>query len=236
MIFDALNNIFVKPVSTAYIVQVRTSEREIEKSLSLTWETRQSTLNPQREKFVKKLADFLGDNPEASITILPQFYTLKEKEYIVYYEAKKRFLSQSQNNSGLSLSEADSMAIENMSVKNPLFINYLNAQVPDSTIFTVIEKCERLLDSGVLISRLSTLQLTRKNTFLAYFDNTAVQNRIHFDAAVNTIPYNGYSYYKISYNGEFPGDLVDSYNKMNELNNKKPRKKFNDKRSLNNAK
>ena len=72
------------------------------------------------------------------------------------------------------------------------------------------------LDSGFVDSRLLALGEKRKSSFLSYFDEYGVSTKIHFDPAENTVPYNGFSFYKISYNGKFPDDLMESYQKMNE--------------------
>ena len=42
----------------------------------------------------------------------------------------------------------------------------------------------------------------------------------------NVVPYNGFSFYKIIYKGEFPDDIKKAYLKMNELNDKAPRNLF----------
>src|SRR6185436_13052458 len=80
VVFDVLGNIFVKPVTTPYRMEVKNLENEIEKSLTLKWQIRQSILQPEQEKFADKISDFLLDNPEASITIYPMQYASKEKE------------------------------------------------------------------------------------------------------------------------------------------------------------
>ena len=49
----------------------------------------------------------------------------------------------------------------------------------------------------------------------------------------NDTPYNGYSFYKIVYKGETPPDLIKAFQKMNELNDEAPRKKFEEDRKKN---
>src|SRR5438045_7301912 len=71
VIFDILGNIFVKPVMTPYRMEVKHIETEIEKSLTLTWSIRQTVLRSEQEKFLKKIADFLEENPEATIVVHP---------------------------------------------------------------------------------------------------------------------------------------------------------------------
>ncbi len=234
IIYDLLENIFVKPVNSNYIGQVKHVEREIENSLALTWETRHGSVNQHKVKFIKKMAKFLDENPEAFITVIPQNYILKEKEYTLYYEAKKRYSLQAKDRNGNPFNEEDSTLIENMSVKDGLFVQYLNDKVQDSTIFTILEKCELLLDSEFIDSRLLALGEKRKSSFLSFFEERGVSSKVHFDPGENTVPYNGFSFYKISYNGNFPDELIESYRKMNEFDDEKPRKKFKVRRSENN--
>ena len=40
------------------------------------------------------------------------------------------------------------------------------------------------------------------------------------------IPYNGFSFYKIEYKGEFPESLIKAYKQMNDFNTEAPRKRF----------
>jgi hypothetical protein len=49
-------------------------------------------------------------------------------------------------------------------------------------------------------------------------------------AAQNTIPYNGFSFYRIEYKGELPEWLLLAYQEMNVLDEESPRKKFKEER------
>jgi len=53
-----------------------------------------------------------------------------------------------------------------------------------------------------------------------------VENRVKIFAGENNIPYNGFSFFKIEYSGEFPESLIRAYQEMNELNNAAPRKRL----------
>ena len=44
--------------------------------------------------------------------------------------------------------------------------------------------------------------------------------------AKDNLPFNGFSYYKIDYKGDIPKSLEKAYERINELNNEPPRKKF----------
>ena len=37
------------------------------------------------------MGDFLVNNPNASIAVYPQQYEIKEKEHILFFEAKKKY-------------------------------------------------------------------------------------------------------------------------------------------------
>ena len=108
VIFDLLGNIFIKPPATPYIMEVKNIETEIEKSLTLKWMMRQNTLLPVQEKFIEKMADFLIKNPDASITVYPQHYAIKEKEYILFFEAKKKYFLAINNKNPRSFNAEDS--------------------------------------------------------------------------------------------------------------------------------
>jgi hypothetical protein len=226
VIFDILGNIFVKPATIPYEAQVKNIENEIEKSLTLEWEMRQSILIPDQEKFVNKMVDFLKHNPDASIAVYPIQYAEKEKEYIRFFEAKKKYFLFSKNKNAQGLSEDDSLKVDEMSAKDSLFVNYLDKQVHDTMLFTVQEKCNNFIGSAIINARFEQLNKEREDAFMLPFKKKAVGNRVKIYADENNIPYNGFSFYKIVYKGEFPESLIKAYRQMNELNNAAPRKRF----------
>jgi hypothetical protein len=226
VIFDLLGNIFVKPPSTPYIVYVKNVENEIEKSITLKWETRHNSILPAQGKFIENMADFLVKNPEAFITVYPQQYLLKEKEYILFFEAKKKFFLVTNNKNTRSFNEEDSIRVDEMSVKDSLFVNYLNKQINDSLVFTIQGKCARIIDSAIINTRFEQLNEERESAFITYFKKRKVEKRVKISKGENIIPYNGFSFYKIEYKGGLPEYLIKAYQQMNELNNEAPRKKF----------
>ncbi len=226
VIFDLLGNIFVKPPSLPYSLQVKNVETEIEKSLTLKWPTRYSTLLPAQVKFIEKMIDFLLKNPDASINVYPQQYATKEKEYILFFEAKKKYFLLTSNKNAKSFNEADSEKVDKMSVKDSLFVHYLNSQIKDSLIFSIQEKCTRIIDSAIVEARFERLNKERENAFIFYFKEKKVEKRVKLFAGENLVPYNGFSFYKIEYKGEFPESLINAYQQMNELNDEAPRKRF----------
>lgn len=232
-VFDLVENIFVKPATTPYRLKVKTVETEIEKSLSLKWDMRQTQLKPQQERFLRKMADFLNKNPSALITVNPQYYELKEKEMILFFEAKKKYYLATNNRASKDFGEADSIRVTKMSVKDSLFVRYLNKQISDSLIFTIQGKCAQLIDSKKVEDKFQKLNKERERIFMSYLKEESVEKQVRISSGKSIIPYGGFSFYKIEYSGELPDGLTRAYEKMDELNNKEPRKKFKKERKRN---
>jgi len=226
VIFDVIGNIFVKPVTTPYRMEVKSVETKIEKSLTMKWEMRHSSLTPVQEKFVERMADFLVKNPDASITVSPQQYAVKEKEYILFYEAKKKYFMAVNHRNAQTFSKDDSAKVDKMSAKDAQFVKYLNRQTNDSMLYTIQDKCARLIGGTLVDNKYIQLNKERENIFIAYFKEKGVEKRVKISAGESVIPYNGFSFYKIDYKGDYPKALISAYRNMNELNNKAPRKIF----------
>jgi len=193
---------------------------------------RQHSLLPDQEKFVNTMVEFLVKNPDASVSVYPMPYTEKEKEYILFFEAKKKyFLLSKEKNSPFS--ENDSLKVDKMSVKDSLFVQYLNKKVNNKMLFTIQEKCNKFIGSDIINAKFKNLTKEREAAFMLDFKKNGVQNRVKIASGENTIPYNGFSYYKIAYKGEIPEALTKAYRKMNELNDEVPRKKFKNDRKNN---
>jgi hypothetical protein len=186
---------------------------------------RQSSISPKQEKFIKRMSDFLAEYPAASITVYPQQYAIKEKEYILFFEAKKKYFLLLKDDAKL-LTKEDSEKVCKMSVKDSLFVHYLNRQIKDSMLFTIQDKCMELIHSDIVHAKFKQLNIERENAFLSFFKEDAVENRIKFSDPENTIPYNGFSFYKIEYKGVYPASLIKAYQELNELNDETPREKF----------
>ena len=230
---DLLKNIFIKPPTTPYGFQVKNIETEIEKSLTLKWEMRQSSLRPMQEKFMERMADFLAENPDAYIAVHPQQYAIKEKEYILLFEAKKKYFLEANRQNGHSFSGEDSTVVDKMSIRDAMFVHYLNRHIKDSLLFTIQAKCTSLIGNALINAKFKQLSRERANALLFYFRHKGVEKQVRFASAGNEIPYNGFSYYKIEYKGEYPKALIKAYGKMNELNEAAPRKKFYEQRKKN---
>jgi hypothetical protein len=226
VIFDLIENIFVKPATTPYRIKVKNIEMEIEKSLTLKWPMRNNLLSFNQEKFIEKIVDFILQNPNAVINIYPELYAQKEKEYILLFEAKKKYFLDTHKQATKYFNEIDSEMVDKMSVKDSFFILYLNKHLTDKTIFTIQEKCAEVVDSNIVNYKYNKLNAERKDVFLSYFKKKKVEKQVKFNRDKDVIPYNGFSFYKISYRNKFPESLIKAYWKMNELNDIAPRKKF----------
>ncbi|MDI1353298.1 MAG: DUF748 domain-containing protein [bacterium] len=225
VLVDAVSNLFLKPPTSIYRSEVRVFENEIEKSFALNWEMRKSILQPNQEKFVDDLTNYLLENPLARISITPMVYSEKEKEYILFFEAKKWYYIKEHQKTAGGLGLKDSSRIEKMSIKDSLVMRYLKARVGSEQLNTVQERCMMLVGSDKIEADFRELNAERKKVFLSYFSDD-LKKRIKFNAPMNTIPFNGFSYYKIEYNGDWPDELREAYFAMLDLNERSPRKRY----------
>jgi hypothetical protein len=232
VVLDLLTNILVKPLTTTYGLQVKNIESEIEKSLTLTWPFRNSSITREQEVFIERMADFLKKNPTASIVVNPVFYSAKEKEYVLYFESMKKYF-QRNDSAKSTFSKSDKEDVGEMFIKSAEFASYLRNNIRDSTLFTIQERCALLIDGKILDASLAKLKNERQQSFLAYFKKKKVDNQVKFSTSVNGIPYNGFSFYQIEYEGKFPKSILNAYRQMQELNNEAPRKQFKKKRIRN---
>jgi len=233
VISDILGNIFIKPPTTAYGIQINNIETEIERSLTLKWRFRSSSIPEAEQRFIKKISGFLQKNPEATIEVYPKIYAAKEREYLLFFEAKKKFFLETNRRKADTFSEKDSVQIEKLSVNDEKFVRYLNEQTNDSMLFTIQDKCSKLIGISLINHKYNHLSVERKEAFLLPFREQNTESQIKILESESTIPYNGFSYYKISYKGEFPESLKKAYNKLNRLNDEIPRKQFKKERKKN---
>jgi hypothetical protein len=225
---DVLTNIFVKPPSLGYILKVKTTERELERSLTLKWNMRTTELVRKQQKFIDQMGDFLVENPNARITVQPLVYVEKEKEYILFFEAKKKYYKTIKNIK--TLTKSDSAVIDKMHIKDSMLVKHLNKHANGPLIFTIQEKCEKYVGKDIVNAEYNKLMKERERIFRSNFKDVGVNKRVSFTGITNSVPYNGFSYYKIDYKGEFPEKLLNAYNDMHDLNKTKPRKKYEKKR------
>ena len=233
VLFDILGNIFVKPGTTPYRMEVKKIENEIEKSLTLKWQMRQHILLRDQERFVNKIADFLKKNQEASLDVYPMYYTEKEKEYILLFEAKKKYFILTHGIKNQIISEKDSLAIDKMSSKDPSFVHFLDKRTYKTLLFTIQDKCLDFIGLHVVNNKFNKLNQDRRTSFMSCFKDNGVAKRVKIYNGENTFPFNGFSFYKIVYKGDYPKPLIRAYKKMNTLNKEVPRNKFEENRKNN---
>ena len=226
VLFDLLKNIFIKPPTTPYGITVKTVENDIEKALTLKWELRQSTLVKSQKKFLRKIADFLEKTPTATIDVYPQVFTSKEKEYMLFFEAKKKYCLAVNNQKAADFSEKDSTKVDRMSVKDSVFVKYLNDHINGKLSFTIQEKCAKFVGSDLIDAKLKQLNDSRVAVFMDYFKESAVKKQVVMHKSEDVVPYNGFSFYKINYAGAMPETLTKAYQKLEGLNERAPRKAF----------
>jgi hypothetical protein len=215
VVFHIFGKIFINPALIPFRLLEKKPENELEKSLIIQWEIRQNSLLPYQEKFINKLVTILKKNYDATIIVYPNQYAEKEKEYISFFEARKKYFLMSRKLNTLSLSNEDSLKVENMPVKDSLFVKFINKQVHDSMLYTIQEKCLSFVGSSVISSKFEELIKKREDSFMLHFKKEGMEKRVKIFKGENEIPYNGFSFYKIVYNGELPKALIRAYHQMN---------------------
>lgn len=225
-IFDLISNIFVKPVTIPYGIKVKTTEAKIEQLLTLSWPMRSTALSINQTQFMGKMADFLKKTPDAALTIQPQLYSVKEKEYLLFFEAKKKYFLTINNRNNASFSADDSAKVSKMSVKDAAFVAYLDKKMDNDLLFTIQDKCAKFVDSDFIDVKYKQLNASRATLFMDFFKEKGLDKQIKMAGNKSMIPYNGFSYYQIIYKGTFPEDLVAAYQKLDALDEEAPRKKF----------
>ena len=230
---DLFVNLFLKPSSLPFLIHSENVETEIETAFIMKWEMGQSLPDNSQEKFLSRLQKYLEDNPEANITITPVHYEVKEKERILFFEAKKKYFLQVRNPASLTFDFADSMKISKTAIKEPGFVNYIEKQYKDSLIYTIQEKCEAYLGNKIVLEKFEKLVQMRKSEIVNALQSKSSANQVIFKTDINTIPPNGFSYFKIGYKGMLPERLISAYDQMNEINERDFRKKYEKVRSIN---
>ncbi|MBC7861812.1 MAG: DUF748 domain-containing protein, partial [Bacteroidia bacterium] len=207
VIVDVLKNIFIKPPTTPYRLEVKNVENKVEKLLSVNWGMRQYSLSGKQEEFVQKIADFLKENPASSISIHPVIYAEKEKEYILFFEAKKKYFLFLNHKTKQTFSSDDSLATDKMSIKDSSFVRYLTRYCGDSMLFTIQQKCFRFIGSSLVNTKYKQLQEMRLHSLQFYFKQNNTGSHVKIYPMQSSIPYNGFSFFKIKYKGEIPAAL-----------------------------
>lgn len=218
IILDIVRNIFVKPPTFPYRSYVKTQKVEVENHQIFRWNMHQTNLSEPQQKFVEKIAKFMKGDAETQVYIAPVEYTVKEKEHLLYYEAKKKYYLMANNKKASAYTEEDSIDVEKMSVKDSMFIKVLDKNVEGSDMmFTLMEKCIHWIDTSTVNRKLDKLSADRKKAFMAPFTELGIAaNRLKFSADKSETPRTGFSYYKISYDGDIPDQLRKALENLDE--------------------
>jgi hypothetical protein len=230
VVLDIITNTFVKPVTPVYRYQIKTLENAIENSLSMKWVFKEAKLKEDQLEFMSDMADYLKDNPETSLTIKSYNYIEKEKEYIALFEGKKQFM---QNKCDLpkNLSTSDSIKIDQLSIKDDALNKYLRQQVKDSLVFTTQELCIKLVGQNFINEKFEDLKRRRFEFVRTFFKKNGVMSQVTIDETnYEKVPYDGFSHFKITYQGEIPAYLIEAYTEINYYNSTSPRAKYKAKR------
>jgi hypothetical protein len=227
VLLDLIKNIFVKPVTVGYGISLRHAENEIDEALNMRWNMRQSTLTGEQIAFVESLTEYLKENPSAGITVYAKEYGLKEKEQILFFEAKKKYFL-SGRPGDQELSDEDSATINKMSIKDPAFMRTLKKGngAGDTLMFTIQDKCRDYVGKGVINAIYAKLVKDRDEQFRRYFISSGTVGRMKFRSEQDNIPYNGFSGYRITYDGPVPQSLLRAYESMHAFDSKSMRKKY----------
>ncbi len=226
VIADMIKNIFVKPVTTPYRMEVKEVEAEIEKSLTLRWGMNQRLLTHDQTEFVDNIAKFLKDHPKASLVVHPVEYETKEKEHILFYEAKKKYFLLVQKKQAKDFTEDDSLEISKMSVKDKGLVKYVGRGLSDTVMFTLQEKCLNFIGNKVVNKAFRDLVNQREKSFRSSFVKNGTESQVKIKASENRIPYNGFSFFKFDYPDGMDDKLRSAYEKMKQLNSEEPRKRY----------
>lgn len=226
-IFDLIKNIFVKPPTTPYRMEVKDIENEIEQSTTMQWEMRQRNLDSDQAKFIKSLAAFLKGDSTASLSVYPITFADREREHILFFETKKKYFQLVSLQNENSFSDKDSLMIEKMSIKDKSLVQYLSKNLSDTVMFTLQEKCLNFVGTKVVQEKFQQLLADRERVFLSYFKSNGTDNQLQIHANSNEIPYNGFSNFRFEYKNGIPESLEEAYSKMNGINKKRSRKKYN---------
>ena len=226
VVMDMVKNIFIKPVTTPYRMEVKNIETTIEKDQKLQWQMRQTKMTRRQDRFVSKIIDYLKKNPAVAINVYPVVYSDKEKEYILLYEAKKRFYLIEHKMKPSSYTEDDSEKVDKMSSKSPDFVKFMNRAIPDKMMPTLQQKCNALIGENYVNYKFNQLVKDRQKAFIALFNAKGVGSQVKIQSGEFSIPYNGFSYYRINYKSEIPSTLAEAYQDLNILNEEDPRKNY----------
>lgn len=204
VILDVVANIFIKPPTFPYRSSVESAKEEKEDFILMEWKPMQVKLENDQKSQLKKISRYMFLHPDSKLDIEPKTFEDLEKEAILFYEAKKKYYLATAHIKPAGFTESDSVTVLRMSIKDSLFVRYLDKHAnADGLEFAVQRKCEKLVGAGKIEKEYKDLLAARRKEVSEFF-NGKDENRVHMGKDESVVPVNGFSHYKFSYKGEKP--------------------------------
>jgi hypothetical protein len=207
-IWDVLANILVKPPTYPYRATKQSQKVEKEKYELMEWQPMQVKMNGDQKDQMRKISRYLFFHRNSKLVITPLYFQQLEKEYIMLYEAKKKYYLKEHNLAAENYTEDDSVEVSKLSAKDSAFVKYLDRATNASSLeFTVQGKCQRLVGKARVDKLYNSLLERRKKEILEFFSEKYVTDRVNFKKGTATFPAIGFSHYIFDYRGEQPEEL-----------------------------
>jgi hypothetical protein len=219
-----LRSLLVNTPNPQYSMEVSYTEPPPVKFHAIQFDFNDAMPAGDQSAFMKELNHALKDDHDLKISITPFEFRSSEFENALFFEAKKLYYLdlKGKPESGFDLN--DSIFVEGLSVKDPLFMQYLEKHAPSSLYPTRQEACLLLTGESRINNKLEDLRNARRKNFLDLFDED-LRTRISFAPIESGIPFNGFSEYRVSYNKNIPDSLTEEYQKLADKNEKKHKRR-----------
>ncbi len=198
-IIQVIRNLFVKPPSFP-VLKVKSVLAIENKNYDLVeWPLMSSKMNFIHEAQLRKISRYLFFHPKERITVIPCYFESREKEALLFFEAKKRFFCLQNHKPESLFSGKDSAETNRLSIKNRAFVHYLNLQNNASSEFTTQGKCLLLIGQAKVNEDYLRLNNERKRYLESYFKEHNEPEHLTFGKTVSEIPASGFSHYRLYY-------------------------------------
>ena len=228
LVLDLLENIFIKPPTVPFGIEVKTVEKTIESSIAVTWKVGQSTLDRSQTRFINTIATFLKENSSAMIEVYPEHYAEKEKEQILFYETQKKYFLLTHNLQKSKFSKTDSVEASKIDLKaiKQYLVKDMTKITRDTTMFTIHDRCNHFLANGIVEQSYLKLMEDRTKSLHSAFQKNGVGKQVRIRPNQNSVPHDGFSNFRIVYNSSIPESLKRSYERLFDLNKSWSREKY----------
>jgi hypothetical protein len=98
----------------------------------------------------------------------------------------------------------------------------------DTLMFTIQDKCRYYVGKDAVNKIYARLLKDRDSQFRQYFIASGTSKQMTFHSGNDSVPYDGFSAYKIMYRGTVPPSLARAYESMDVFDNRRMRKKYAD--------